>query len=245
MEQALSYASAIDCMIIAVGSENDATKAVSKLATRFNTVDCFDMHRYGTKHRKIAENTAKNSNHVSVCMSGWDPGLLSVIRLYLSAFIPGCEPKTFWGEGISQGHTNAVKNIRGVIDAVQYTIPIREAKDAALRGYEYSGVSHKRRCLISCLEGEEKRIEKTIRENEYFHGSDTEIVFVSSPEFLGHDKFYHKGEVIATDRSAGEDFGTLAHFTVEMNSNPDFTAGILLATARAAYKLYNEGCLKL
>ena len=230
----------VDCMIIAVGSENDATDMVSAFASRFNTVDCFDMHRYGTKHRKIAENAAKNSNHVSVSMSGWDPGLLSVVRLYLSAFIPECAPKTFWGKGVSRGHTNALKSIRGVIDAVQYTVPLPEAKAAAFRNHKYSGASHKRVCFIACESGAEKGIERKIRDNEYFAGCPVEINFMRPSELSSYKSLYHSGDVIAGAPSPSV-AGILARFTVNMQSNSDFTANILLASARAAYRLYNEG----
>lgn len=239
-EDALRGSIDVDCMIIAVGSERDATDTVLAFLERFNTVDCFDMHRYGTKHRKIAENGAKNSNRTALCMSGWDPGLLSVVRLYLSSFIPNAECRTFWGEGVSQGHTNALKSIGGVIDAVQYTVPLPEAKASALRGDKYCGASHKRVCLVSCTGGEEGRIERKIRESEYFKGCDTDIRFVSKDELSLHNKLYHKGEVIAADKTMNE-AGSRAVFTLEMDSNPDFTAGILLASSRAVCRLYNEG----
>lgn len=239
-EKALGGSLDIDCMIIAVGSERDATDTVLAFLDRFNTVDCFDMHRHGTKHRKIAENGAKNGNHVALCMSGWDPGLLSVVRLYLSSFLPRAECRTFWGEGVSQGHTNALKSIGGVIDAVQYTVPLPEAKASALRGDKYCGASHKRVCLVSCTGGEEGRIERKIRESEYFKGCDTDIRFVSKDELSLHNKLYHKGEVIAVDKPMNE-AGSRAVFTLEMDSNPDFTAGILLASSRAVCRLYNEG----
>ena len=239
-EKALGGSLDIDCMIIAVGSERDATDTVLAFLERFNTVDCFDMHRHGIKHRKIAGNGAKNGNHVALCMSGWDPGLLSVVRLYLSSFIPCAECTTFWGEGVSQGHTNALRSISGVIDAVQYTVPIPEATSAALRGEKYCGASHKRICLVACGEGEEKRIEDEIRKSEYFEGSPTDVRFVSENELSLHNKPYHKGEVIAAERGMGES-GSRAVFTLEMASNPDFTASILLASARAVHRLYKEG----
>ena len=243
MEQAVKAAPTLDCVIICLSSEKEATEAVSTFAKLTDTVDAFDMHRDSTKHRKIAENAAKNGKKVSVVMSGWDPGLLSLERLLFSAFMPSARISTFWGPGVSQGHSNALVNVRGVRKAVQYTIPVPEAIAAAEGGRGFEGHSHRRVCYIVCDNEAEASIAETVKESDYFVDSEPELHFISEEEFdRDHSSAFHQGELIASHiKNNNEENYSFARLVLNIASNPDFTASVLLATARAAVRLEEEG----
>ena len=236
------YRESIDALVLAWGSSKDLRNSAESLAAHFNTVDSFDMHRDIATHREKVGNVARSNKKLAVVSSGWDPGLMSLARLYFSAFMPSCAINSFWGEGVSSGHSEAIRRIRGVKYALQYTVPKPQARKAAIEGKRLLPTeSHKRVCYVVASAGEEQRIEREIREiRGYFAGYETEVSFISESEFFErHRRLYHKGEVIATADVLGH--RTTATLALELDSNPLFTAGILLATARAACRLNSEG----
>ena len=236
------YENKLDVLILAWGSATDLTESAESLAGRFNTVDSFDIHRDIAKHKKSMDNIAKSGGKLSVVSSGWDPGLLSLARLCLSSFMPYAAVSTLWGEGVSQGHSEAIRRIEGVRYAVQYTVPKQGARELAYGGTPLaSAAAHKRVCYVVAERGREKSIEERIRSmREYFSGYETEVNFVSESEFFGHHtSLRHKGEVIAAGSCRGAP--ERASLSLDLSSNPIFTANILLATARAVCRLSAEG----
>ena len=238
----LDFKGKIDVLILAWGSAVDLRESAEFLSGYFNTVDSFDMHRDIEKHLKSMGNIAKGSGRLAVVSSGWDPGLMSLARLYFSAFMPTAAVNSFWGKGVSQGHSEALRHVSGVRYAVQYTCPIAKAHSLALAGETVLPTeAHKRVCYVVAESGAEERIEREIREMRgYFSGYETEVHFISESEFFErHTSLCHRGEVIASAKVADE--RQRATLTLELQSNPLFTAGILLATARAACRLSSEG----
>ena len=241
----LDYKSEIDCLVMAGGSKNDLDIQVPKLASSFNLVDCYDLHHNGTKHRKIAENSAISGKKLSIVSSGWDPGWLSLIRLYSESFMPYAKTTTIWGRGVSQGHSDAIRRIKWVKYASEITVPKPSARLLALSGVSQKDKEiHRRVCYIVAEEGHEEYIEEKVRNMpDYFDGYDTEIYFITEEEFLqNHRTLPHKGEVISVGYTGKyEENRQRADFSIDLASNPEFTAGILLASARAAVRLYEEG----
>ncbi len=229
---------------MAFGSSNDLTKSAVHLAEHFNTVDSFDMHSQIEKYREELDCAARRGNHLSLLSTGWDPGLMSLARLYFASFMPYANVTSVWGEGVSQGHSEAIRRIDGVKYAVQYTVPQRKSMESAYRGEAVSPEClHKRVCYVVCDKNEEKRIAEQIKNTEgYFRGYETEIYFITEAEFLEkHMKLYHRGEVISAGKTG--DNTQLATLSLKLDSNPDFTAGILLASARAVARLHSEGAV--
>ena len=238
----LDYRGSIDALLLAWGSSGDLCESAKALAAHFNTVDSFDMHRDIVGHRESVGKIAEKSKKLAVVSSGWDPGLMSLARLYFSAFMPGAAVNSFWGEGVSAGHSEAVRRIGGVRYAVQYTVPNVKAREAAFAGKRLTPTeSHTRVCYVVAVPGAEQRIEREIREMRgYFAGYDTEVNFISEAEFFDrHRTLYHRGEVIASNNLFG--YRQTAALTLDLGSNPLFTAGAMLATARAACRLNSEG----
>ena len=236
------YREKVDCLIISQGSAVDLPKNAPRLASVFNTVDGYDMHSAIPGYHTKMDEAARFGNKLSLIASGWDPGFFSVIRIYLSAFMPDAESATFWGEGISQGHSEAIRRINGVIDAVQYTIPDEDERERALRGEKTSPkLSHKRICYVAAEQGNEPRIEAEIRNMDgYFKGYRTEIYFTDPEDVRSRTaSLFHGGEVIAA--RAHEDGITEVDLSLRLASNPHFTARILLASARAVYRMHTEG----
>lgn len=238
----LEYENRIDALILAFGSSSDLCENAEFLAAHFNTVDSFDMHREISRHRERVENISKDSKRLSVVSSGWDPGLMSLARLYFSAFMPYAAVNSFWGEGVSQGHSEAIRRISGVRYAAQYTIPKPKARESAIAGERLSSAeAHKRVCYVVAVPGAEQRIEREIREMRgYFLGYETEIYFITESEFFErHTSLCHRGEVVASGDFLG--CRQTAALALNLESNPLFTANILLATARAVCRLNREG----
>ncbi len=239
----LNFKNEIDVLVIAFGSSDKLTEYVSVLAEHFNTVDSFDMHADIASHKSAVEEAAKKGRKIAVISSGWDPGLMSVARLYFSAFMPYATVNSIWGEGVSQGHSEAIRKIKGVKYAVQYTVPLSEGRSAAYRGEKLTSKKlHKRVCFVVCEKNDERRIENSIRSMEqYFAGYITEVNFISESDFIeNHTGLSHSGEVIALGKSSGVSTER-ARLFLKLDSNPDFTANVLLASARAAFKLHKEG----
>ena len=238
----------IDVLIICGGSATDLPEMTPKLALDFNVIDSFDTHARIPEHFAAVDSAARIGGKVALISAGWDPGLFSVARLYASAVLPEGADYTFWGRGISQGHSDAIRRIEGVVDARQYTVPIPEAL-SAVRGGECpeltTGEKHKRECYVVIKEGADKaRIESEIKEMpNYFADYDTTVTFITAEELArDHKGMPHGGSVIRNGKTgfAGENTSTI-EFSLRLDSNPEFTASTIMAYARAIFKLSIRG----
>ena len=238
----------IDVLIICGGSATDLPEMTPKLALDFNVIDSFDTHARIPEHFAAVDSAARIGGKVALISAGWDPGLFSVARLYASAVLPEGADYTFWGRGISQGHSDAIRRIEGVVDARQYTVPIPEAL-SAVRGGECpeltTGEKHKRECYVVIKEGADKaRIEREIKEMpNYFADYDTTVTFITAEELArDHKGMPHGGSVIRNGKTgfAGENTSTI-EFSLRLDSNPEFTASTIMAYARAIFKLSSRG----
>jgi len=235
----------IDIMAICSGSANDVPVQGRELCKLFNTVDSFDTHALIPDYYKDVDNYARENNHISLISAGWDPGLFSYMRLLFSSVIGEGETNTFWGKGVSQGHSDAIRRIAGVIDAKQYTIPKEDALNKARSGENCNFTprdKHLRECFVVAEEDADKeRIEREIKTlPHYFDEYDTIVHFIDKDTFIKeHSGMAHGGSVIR----AGEVSGTKdsMEFSIKLQSNPDFTASCMLAYIRGAYKMREEG----
>ena len=238
----------IDVMILCGGSATDLPKMTPAFARDFNVIDSFDTHANIPAHFAAVDAAAKESGHIAVISVGWDPGLFSVNRLYGSAILPQGSDYTFWGKGVSQGHSDAVRRIPGVLDCRQYTIPVPEALDRVRSGENptlSAREKHTRYCYVVAEEGADKAaIENTIKTMpNYFADYDTTVEFITMEEMRrDHAGLPHGGSVI---RSGITGWNGECHQTIEykltLDSNPQFTASVLVACARAAMKMKNRG----
>lgn len=238
------HAKNIDVAYLCLGSATDIPTQAERFAKATNTVDTYDNHHYVPQHREEMDKVARESGHIAVVSTGWDPGMFSLARVYASAILPNATQNTFWGPGVSQGHSDALRRIKGVKRAVQYTIPLEQALEKA-RGAQAVGLTsyetHRRQCFIVADEADQDRIRKEIIEMpDYFVGYQVEVNFISEEEFLrDHTGMPHGGHVI----SAGEAGGTnhLIEYSLKLSANPDFTAAVAVAFGRAAYRLNMQG----
>lgn len=239
--EAEKHAHRIDVLINCMGSAFDLPKTTPFLAKYFNQVDSFDTHAKIRNHFENTDKRAKEGEKLTLICAGWDPGLFSLARLYFGAVMPGGTDYTFWGEGVSRGHTNAVRQIEGVVDAVQYTVPVssvikrvREGEMPTLKENEM----HKRVCFVVPEVGADtRRIAEEIKSMpEYFSDYDTTVNFIDYESFLtDHSRERHGGSVIRCDgKSLGE-------FSLKLESNTAFTAGVLLSFARAVHNMSKRG----
>ena len=238
----------IDVMILCGGSATDLPQMTPAFARDFNVIDSFDTHANIPAHFAAVDAAAKESGHIAVISVGWDPGLFSVNRLYGSAILPQGSDYTFWGKGVSQGHSDAVRRIPGVLDCRQYTIPVPEALDRVRSGENptlSAREKHTRYCYVVAEEGADKAaIENTIKTMpNYFADYDTTVEFITMEEMRrDHAGLPHGGSVI---RSGITGWNGECHQTIEskltLDSNPQFTASVLAACARAAMKMKNRG----
>ena len=245
-DDAKAWQDRIDVMVLCGGSATDLPKMGPWFAELFNTVDSFDTHAKIPEYFKSVDNAAKSGGNVSIISVGWDPGLFSLMRLYMSSVIPAGKTYTFWGKGVSQGHSSAVRAVDGVLDAIQYSIPIDSAM-SRIRGGEKPDLSpremHTRLCYVVAAEGADRsRIEREIKEMpHYFDEYDTTVRFISAEEMkTDHGKLPHGGNVIHTGLT-GAGNNQVIEFSLKLDSNPEFTASALLAYARAAHKLSEKG----
>jgi diaminopimelate dehydrogenase len=238
----------IDVMILCGGSMTDMPEQGPFFAGMFNTVDGYDTHAKIPEYFDAVNKRALESGKVCIVSSGWDPGMFSLNRLYAEVILPVGKTYTFWGKGISQGHSDAVRRVKGVKDARQYTIPVEEAVQAVRRGEMpelTAREKHKRVCFVVAEDGADRaQIEHDIKTMpDYFSDYDTEVHFISEQELKSeHGGLPHGGLVIRCGRTGknGEHSHTI-EYKINLDSNPDFTANILLACARAAYRLNREG----
>jgi len=246
IDDVAAWTDKINVMILCGGSAKDLPEQTPELAKMFNTVDSFDTHAKIPEYFKTVDASAIAGGKVSIISIGWDPGLFSLMRLYAGAVLPGGQTHTFWGKGVSQGHSDAVRRIDGVADAIQYTLPVDEAVEQVKRGEvaEFTArEKHERVCYVVAEDGADKlRIEREIKEMpNYFADYDTTVNFVSLEELkTNHGKLMHGGQVIHAGKT-GEDNNQVIEFSLKLDSNPEFTASVLLAYARAAHKLSVAG----
>lgn len=238
----------IDVMILCTGSATDLPKTGADFAKNFNTVDSFDTHANIPNYFEKMDQAAKEGNNVSIISVGWDPGLFSLNRVYFDTALPEGTTYTFWGKGVSQGHSDAIRRIEGVKDAIQYTIPIKEAIDKVKTGGNVSLTTrekHLRECFVVLEEkAESKRIESEIKTmKNYFDEYDTTIHFITEEELhRDHYKMTHGGFVIRSGKTGlDRKSKQIMEFSLHLDSNPEFTASVLIAYARAAFKIHKRG----
>ena len=238
----------IDVMVICGGSATDLPVQTPSLASLFNVVDSFDTHAKIPEHFARVDEAARAAGTVAMISVGWDPGMFSLNRLYASAILPEGGDYTFWGRGVSQGHSDAIRRIEGVIDAKQYTVPVAAALEAVREGKSPSlstREKHTRECYVVAAEDADKaRIEREIKEMpNYFADYDTTVNFISLEELREkHGGIPHGGVVIRSGVTGFE--GENSHvieYSLKLDSNPEFTASVLVAYARAAYRMASEG----
>lgn len=248
MEEAKRLIDEIDVMILCGGSAKDLPLQSPQMAKRFNIVDSFDNHSKICEHFEAVDRAAKEGGKIGVISAGWDPGLFSLNRLLGNAILPEGADYTFWGRGVSQGHSDAIRRVEGVLDARQYTVPIKEAL-GRVRAGEWPKLSprqkHIRECYVLAAEGADReRIEEEIKTMPaYFADYDTIVHFIEEEELkTAHAGMPHGGLVIRSGKT-GENQGNiqLMEYRLVLDSNPEFTASVLLAYARAAYRLQKEG----
>ena len=243
-----SYVDKIDVMIICGGSATDLPAQTPALAEKFSVVDSFDTHARIPEHFARVDEAAKKGNKVAIISVGWDPGMFSLNRLYASAILPDGKDYTFWGKGVSQGHSDAIRRIDGVLDAKQYTIPVDTALDAVRSGDAPNLTTrekHTRECFVVAADGADRaRIEREIKEMpNYFADYDTTVHFISAEELArDHSGIPHGGFVIRSGNTgmSGE-HKHIIEYSLKLDSNPEFTASVIVAYARAAYRFATEG----
>ncbi len=245
-DDAEKYVDKVDVMIICGGSATDLPILGPKFAAMFNTVDSFDTHAKIPEYFAAVDAAAKASGHTSVISAGWDPGMFSLMRLYGEAALPHGNSYTFWGRGVSQGHSDAIRRIDGVKGAVQYTVPIDEAVDAVRSGANpelSTREKHTRVCYVVAEEGADKaEIErKIVTMPNYFADYDTTVNFITEEELKrDHSGMPHGGFVIRSGETAtGKKH--VVEYSLKLESNPEFTSSILVACARACYTMHSEG----
>lgn len=247
-EKILEYKDKIDVLILCGGSATDLPEMTPSLAEHFNVVDSFDTHAKIPEHFDAVDRMATLSSHTALISAGWDPGLFSLARLYAMAALPNGTDYTFWGRGISQGHSDAIRRISGVIDARQYTVPVPEAIGAVKSGETPSLATrekHRRECYVVCEEGADlERIENEIKTMpNYFADYETSVTFVTLEELRkNHSGMPHGGSVIRNGKTGISKENThTVEFSLRLDSNPEFTGSVLAAYARGIKRKYDRG----
>ena len=238
----------IDVMIICGGSATDLPKQTPVYAKMFNVIDSFDTHARIPEHFANVDAAAKEGGHVGIISVGWDPGMFSLNRLYANAILPDGNDYTFWGKGVSQGHSDAIRRVEGVKDGKQYTIPVEAALEAVRNGENpelTTRQKHTRECFVVLEEGADAaKVEEEIKTMpNYFSDYDTTVHFISEEELkANHSGIPHGGFVLRSGKTGwdGEN-NHLIEYSLKLDSNPEFTASVLIAYARAAYRLASEG----
>lgn len=244
----LAHKDEIDVMILCGGSATDLPKQTPEYAKYFNVIDSFDTHAKIPEHFANVDASAKASGHVGIISVGWDPGMFSLNRLYANAVLPDGKDYTFWGKGVSQGHSDAIRRIEGVKDARQYTVPVDDALKAVRSGANpelTTRQKHTRECYVVAEEGADlARIENEIKTMpNYFADYDTTVHFISEEELkANHSGIPHGGFVIRCGSTGwnGEK-NHIIEYSLKLDSNPEFTSSVLVAYARAAYRMSKEG----
>jgi len=248
MNAAKSMTAAIDVMILCGGSATDLPVQTPEFAAMYNVVDSFDTHAKIPEHFEAVDKASAAGGKISIISVGWDPGLFSLNRLYANAVLPVGNDYTFWGKGVSQGHSDAIRRIPGVKDAKQYTIPVDSALEAVRSGGNPkfgTRQKHLRECFVVTEDGAEKRqIEKAIQTMpNYFAEYDTTVHFISEDELQrDHSGIPHGGFVFRSGKTGWEqEHAHIIEYAIKLDSNPEFTASVLTAYARAACRMNREG----
>ena len=248
IDEILNFKGKFDVLVLCGGSATDLPTQTPEFAKNFCVVDSFDTHAKIPEHFANVDNAAKNGGNVGIIAIGWDPGLFSLNRLVGESVLESGESYTFWGKGVSQGHSDAIRRIKGVVDARQYTVPIESAL-ASVRAGENPNLStrekHLRECFVVVEDGADKaKIENEIKTMpNYFADYDTTVHFIDLETLKReHGGIPHGGFVLRSG-STGENGETkhLIEFSLKLDSNPEFTASVLVAYARAAYRLHKDG----
>ena len=241
-----NYTDKIDVMIMCGGSATDLPKQVKEVNKLYNTVDSFDTHAKIPEYFKEVNESALENNKVSIISVGWDPGMFSIMRTYGNAILQDGKTYTFWGKGVSQGHSDAIRRIEGVKNAIQYTIPVEEAMNRVRNG-ENPELTVREKHIRECFVVAEANADKTRIETEiktmpnYFDEYDTTVHFITEEELKeNHSKMNHGGFVIHSG-TTGEGNKHVIEFSLKLDSNPQFTSSVLIALARANYRLQKEG----
>ena len=237
----------IDVMILCGGSATDLPVIGPKVAASFNTIDSFDTHAKIPEYFANVDKAAKEGKNVSIISVGWDPGMFSLNRLYAESILVQGSTYTFWGKGVSQGHSDAIRRIEGVKNGIQYTVPIEAAVDQVRSGSEpelTTRQKHLRECYVVAEEGADKTaIEEAIKTMpNYFDEYDTTVTFITEEELKeNHSKMPHGGFVIRTGETGCEGNKHVIEYSLKLDSNPEFTGSVLVAYARAAHRLSKKG----
>ncbi len=248
MEDLEAYKEAIDIMILCGGSATDLPVQGPELAKHFNTIDSFDTHARIPEYFGDVQAAAQGAGKTSIISVGWDPGLFSMMRMMSGAFLPKGKDYTFWGKGVSQGHSDAIRRVKGVKNGIQYTIPVEQAIEDVRQGKTpelTTRQKHLRECFVVAEEGADKtEIENTIKNMpNYFSDYDTVVHFITEEELkANHNKMPHGGFVFRSGvTGAEEEHQQIIEFSLKLDSNPEFTAHVLVAYARAAVRMNKEG----
>ena len=248
MDDLLNHKDEIDILVLCGGSATDLPVQTPTLAENFNVIDSFDTHAKIPEHFAIVDAAAKKGGNIAIISCGWDPGMFSLNRLYANSILPEGSDYTFWGKGVSQGHSDAIRRIEGVADARQYTIPVDSALEAVRSGSApelTTRQKHTRECFVVAKEGADlAKIEKEIVEMpNYFSDYDTTVHFISAEEMArDHSELPHGGFVIRTGKTGlNKEHNHVIEYSLKLDSNPEFTASVITAFARAAVRLHKEG----
>ena len=250
VEDAMKFKEQIDVMILCGGSATDLPVQTPEFAKNFNVVDSFDTHARIPEHFANVDKAAKENGHVAVISAGWDPGMFSLNRLYANAILPDGKDYTFWGKGVSQGHSDAIRRVEGVANGKQYTVPVESAL-AAVRSGSNPELStrekHTRECYVVAEEGADKeKIAETIKSMpNYFADYDTTVNFITEEELQkNHAGIPHGGFVIRSGKTGWNlEHTHIIEYSLKLDSNPEFTASVIVACARAAVRMKTEGML--
>ena len=248
-DQVTEYVDLIDVMILCGGSATDLPKQTPALAAKFHVVDSFDTHAAIPEHFAQVDEAAKKAGKAAIISVGWDPGLFSLNRLYAEAILPEGSQETFWGKGVSQGHSDAIRRITGVQDARQYTIPVPAAMEAVRAGQRPALTprqKHTRECFVVAEPGADlERIEQEIKSMpNYFADYNTTVHFITQEELDKHHSGIPHGGFVIRSGVTGmhKEHQHLVECSLKLDSNPEFTASVLTAYARAVYRMAEQGC---
>ena len=245
MKEMENWKAKVDVVIMCGGSATDLPEQVPVVASMFNTVDSFDTHAKIPEYYSKVNEVAKSAHTTSLISGGWDPGMFSVMRVYANSILSNGNTYTFWGKGVSQGHSDAIRRVPGVKDAKQYTIPIEDAMNKVRNGENpilKTGEKHLRECFVVAEDGADKaEIEKQIKTMpNYFDEYETTVHFITEEELKAkHSKMAHGGFVIHGGET-GNGNKQIIEYSLKLDSNPEFTASVLIALARATYKMNKE-----
>ena len=243
-----NYQDKIDVLVLCGGSATDLPVQTPEFAKLFNVIDSFDTHAKIPEHFSNVDKSAKESKHIALISCGWDPGAFSLNRLIAESFLPNGSTYTFWGKGVSQGHSDAIRRVKGVKNAIQYTVPVEASMDSVRKGENPTLTTrqkHLRECYVVLEEGANKdEVEKKIKTMEnYFDEYDTTVNFITENELKEkHSKMPHGGFVIRSGKTGlNAENNQIIEYSLKLDSNPEFTASVLIAYARAIYRLKEKG----